>query len=197
MHKFIVFLFLILPLCAFSKSVLIQSNHSTPDGQAELRSFGIDCDNSCFFTIHLTVNKLDFDSSAESGAMYRVWNEDRTASILYGVNANKKTKKPEVVVLYTGDNIEDKQFILGTSKLGNWEGFRFHWADGDFDISVLRNEKKENYTILKESLLSHEDSLFFKPHSVEYLFLGVDVDHYLDIGEQNINQEWTKVANGN
>jgi hypothetical protein len=29
------------------------------------------------------------------------------------------------------------------------------------------------------------------------LFLGVDVTNYLDIGEQNINQDWTKVANGN
>jgi len=42
-----------------------------------------------------------------------------------------------------------------------------------------------------------EDNLFFKPHSIEYLFLGVDVTHYLDIGEQNINQNWTKMANGN
>jgi hypothetical protein len=87
--------------------------------------------------------------------------------------------------------------VLGTSTLGDWEGFRFHWADGDFDISVLRNEKKVGYSILKESLLSHEDNLFFKPHSIEYLFLGVDVTNYLDIGEQNINQDWTKVANGN
>jgi hypothetical protein len=197
MRKFIIFLFLIFPFFVFSKSVLIPSNHSTPAGQAELRSFGIDCINGCYFTIHLTVNKLDFDSSAESGAMYRVWNENRTASILYGVNANKKSKKPEVVVSYYGDNNGNKKFVLGTSKLGDWEGFRFHWADGDFDISVLRNEKKENYSILKESLLSHEDNLFFKPHSIEYLFLGVDVTHYLDIGEQNINQEWTKVANGN
>jgi hypothetical protein len=195
MRKFIVFLFLIFPFFVFSKSVLIQSKHSTPEGQAELRSFGVDCLNSCYFTIHLIVNKLDFESSAESGAMYRVWNENRTASILYGVKANKKTKKPEVVVSYSGD--KNKNFVLGTSTLGDWEGFRFHWADGDFDISVLRNEKKVGYSILKESLLSHEDNLFFKPHSIEYLFLGVDVTNYLDIGEQNINQDWTKVANGN
>ncbi|MDO6842150.1 hypothetical protein Q4602_21980 [Paraglaciecola chathamensis] len=197
MRNFTLVFLLIFPIYAFSKSVLIHSDHTTPAGQAEIRSFTIDCINSCYFTIHLIVNKLDFDTSAESGAMYRVWNENKTASILYGVNANKTTQKPEVVVLYTGDNVENKKFTLGASKLGDWEGFRFHWTDVDFEISVLRKEKKETYTILKESLLSHEDNLFFKPYSIEYLFLGVDVDHYLDIGEQNINQEWTKVANGN
>ena len=177
--------------------VLYSSQHSTPIGQAELNSFPIDCENDCFFTMFLDVSNLDFESAGESGAMLRVWNKDRSKYFLYGVRANKKNNEPEIVFIDGSgrDNFETIQ--LGTSKLNVWEGFRFSWKDKVFTVDNLRNYKKDGYSKLEESGISHEGALTFKPFSIEYLFLGVDLEFHVDIASQNINKQWSDLANGN
>jgi hypothetical protein len=174
-------------------SYLISSEHSTKNGQAELNSFGVDCKDDCYFTMFLEVTKLDFDSEFESGAMYRVWNESRTEYILFGIDANKKTKSPQITIT---SSTGKPKVVLGKSELGAFEGFVFKWKEGRFSLSNLRRVKMDGYSQVKESDISFEGKLSFSPYSVEYLFLGVDVKQYIDASSQNINQELKRLVNG-
>ncbi|MCO7191247.1 MULTISPECIES: hypothetical protein [unclassified Pseudoalteromonas] len=195
--RYILFLASVLSLYAYSKSMLISSVHSLKPGQAEILPFSINCINECFFSFHLVVSKFDMDSSAESGAMYRLWNKEKTAGILLGLAVNKKSKTPEITVQYFGEGSANKKVVLGGSKIEEWEGFKVSWNESIFNITNMRVKKYKGYSQLKESGISHKDKLFFKPHSMEYLFLGVDLKHYLDIGEQNINEDWRYSVSGN
>lgn len=172
---------------------LYPSEHDTPAGQAELNSFLVHCDDDCFFTMFLEVKSLDFESSNESGAMYRVWNEARDEYILFGIDANKEKKEPQLTIVSSKDG---KKHILGTSELGAFEGFRFEWKDGTFMLKSLRSVSYEGYSRIEESGLEFEGKLDFKPHSIEYLFLGAKLTQYVDASSQNINPEWKKIASG-
>lgn len=174
-------------------SYLISSEHSTKNGQAELNSFGVNCEDDCYFTMFLEVTKLDFGSEYESGAMYRVWNESRTEYILFGIDANKETMSPQITIV--SSNGEPKK-VLGKSELGAFEGFVFRWKEGQFSLNNLRFAKMDGYSQLKESDISFEGELLFAPYSIEYLFLGVDVKQSIDVSSQNINSEWKQMING-
>lgn len=170
---------------------LFPSEHDTPAGQAELNSFLVFCDDDCFFTMFLEVKRLDFESSNESGAMYRVWNENRDKFILFGIDANKTENEPQITIVSSKDG---KKHVLGTSKLGEFEGFRFEWKDGAFELKNLRSVPYENYSRIEESGLGFKGDLDFKPHSIEYLFLGAKLTQFLDATSQNINPEWKKIG---
>ncbi len=172
---------------------LYPSEHDTPPGQAELNSFLVHCDDGCFFTMFLKIKSLDFESSNESGAMYRVWNANRDKFVLFGIDANKVKKEPQITIVSSTDGTKH---ILGTSELGEFEGFRFEWKDGFFELKNLRSVPYEGYSRIEESGLEFKGDLDFKPHSIEYLFLGAKLTQYLDATSQNINPEWKKVGSG-
>jgi len=172
---------------------LFPSVHETPAGQAELNSFLVFCDNNCFFTMFLKVEGLDFESSNESGAMYRVWNENRDKFILFGIDANKAIKEPQITIVSSKDG---KKHILGPSKLATFEGFKFEWKNGTFEIMNLRSVPYDGYAKIEQSGLEFKGKLDFKPHSIEYLFLGTKLTQYIDVMSQNINPEWKKVGSG-
>jgi len=178
--------------CAIAQH-LFPSDHSTANGQAELNSFPVHCSNDCYFTMFLEVKKLDFESESESGAMYRVWNKERDKFILFGIDANKRRGEPQISIVSSENS---KKMILGSSSLGLFEGFRFEWKDGYFHLKNLRNVKREGYSILQESGISYHGKLDFEPHSIEYLFLGVDVKQYVDATSQNINSKLKSLVNG-
>jgi len=181
------FVIFLLGVCqdAFSQH-LFSSQHSTPSGNAEMNSFLVNCEDDCFFTMFLEVTKLDFESPAESGAMFRVWDETRTKYVLFGIKANKQTKTPQITIVSSNGEPEK---ALGSSELGAFEGFQFKWKDGNFRLNILRRLKMEGYSQIKESDIFFEDKLVFNPQSVEYLFLGADVTQYIDASSQNINSE--------
>ncbi|MDK2764526.1 MAG: hypothetical protein KYX63_11120 [Alteromonas macleodii] len=83
--KILVFIFCLIAHTAGAQT-LFSSEHDTPAGKAELNSFLVLCDDDCYFTMFLQVQRLDFESSSESGAMYRVWNENRDRYILFGID---------------------------------------------------------------------------------------------------------------
>ena len=191
MKKALFFLCLIVQ-CAQAQT-LYPSEHDTPSGQAELNSFLIFCENDCFFTMFLKIHRLDFESSSESGAMYRIWNESRDQFILFGIDANKKTQEAQITLTSSKDN---EKHILSSSKIGAFEGFRFEWKDEVFELKNLRDVPKEGYTRIEESGIAFKGALNFKPHSIEYLFLGVQVTQYVDTTSQNINPEWKNTGSG-
>lgn len=176
---------------AAAAQTLFPSEHDTPAGQAELNSFLVFCEDDCFFTMFLDVKRLDFESSNESGAMYRVWNEKRDKFILFGIDANKTENEPQITIVSSKDG---KKHILGTSKLGEFEGFRFEWKKGAFELKNLRRVPYESYSRIEESGLGFKGDLDFKPHSIEYLFLGAKLTQFVDATSQNINPEWKKIG---
>ena len=191
MKKFILIFFLIAH--TVEAQTLYPSEHDTPAGKAELNSFLVYCDDDCYFTMFLKVQRLDFESSNESGAMYRVWNENRDQYILFGIDANKTKKEPQITIVSSKDG---KKHILGTSELEAFEGFRFEWKDGFYELKNLRSVPYENYSKIEESGLGFKGDLDFKPHSIEYLFLGAKLTQFVDATSQNINPEWKKVGSG-
>ncbi|MFW8591852.1 hypothetical protein ACOI22_13675 [Glaciecola sp. 2405UD65-10] len=188
------FVIFLLGLCqdAFSQH-LFSSKHSTPSGNAEMNSFMVNCEDDCYFTVFLEVTKLDFESPAESGAMFRVWDETRTKYVLFGIKANKETMTPQITIV--SSNSESEKALV-PSELGAFEGFQFKWKGGKFRLNILRRVKMNGYSQIKESDIFFEDKLFFNPRSVEYLFLGADLTQHIDASSQNINSEWTRMVNG-
>ena len=47
---------------------------------------------------------------------------------------------------------------------------------------------------IEESGLGFKGDLDFKPHSIEYLFLGAKLTQFVDATSQNINPEWKKIG---
>jgi hypothetical protein len=192
MKTFFVIFFLVFSMDAFSQH-LFSSQHSIPSGNAEMNSFEVNCEDDCYFTMFLEVSKLDFESPAESGAMFRVWDETREKYVLFGIKANKQMMTPQITIISSSGEPEK---VLGSSELGAFEGFHFKWKDGKFRLNILRRVKMDGYSQIKESPLFFEGKLAFHPRAVEYLFLGADVTQYIDASSQNINPEWTRMVNG-
>jgi hypothetical protein len=186
-----------MPNLVLAKSVLIDSKHSVPSGQVEMRPLQIQCKNNCYLTTHLVAKKFDETSKWNSSAMYVFASASGNEGIRYGIKLNKKSLIPEIVVEYFYSNKESESFVLSESTLGSWEGFKLSWGNGKYQITLLRQEKHEEYSILRDSGIEHSGNVFFEPETLNYMFIGVDVLQYLDIGEQNVNQEWLKIANSN
>jgi hypothetical protein len=192
MNKVIfVLLFLFYPLVLSAQ--LFTSEHNTESGQAELNSFPVDCEGNCFFMMFLEVRLMDFESEKESGAMYRVWNKERTEFVMFGISANKQARQPEIKVISSQLSTPK---VIGSSKLESFEGFPFEWTDKSYKIQNLRSVPKGEHSAIQASDISYSDSLPFKPYTVEYLFLGVSLKQYLDATNQNINPQWKKLVNG-
>lgn len=172
---------------------LYPSEHDTPAGKAEINSFMVHCEDDCFFTMFLKVQRLDFESPNESGAMYRVWNKSRDEFVLFGIDANKDKKEPQLSIF---SSINGKKHILGFSKLGELEGFRFEWNAGIFELRNFRRVSHEGYSQIEESGLTFKGDLGFEPYSIEYLFLGAKLTQYVDTTSQNINPEWKNTGSG-
>jgi hypothetical protein len=202
MRSFLLFIIFISCIGIADSQVLVSSEHSTPAGRAELNTFLTDCEDDCSLKLYLEVSKLDFESTAQSGAMIRIWDEHRTKSILFGINANKEVSEPEILVLDFSIPDEPSNIILGVSELKKFEGFEFKWKENKYSIDNIRGITKvgfngQKYSSIEKSGLSYDGILNFKPHSMEYLFLGVDVKLSLEVDTQNFNSEWKTLAHGN
>ena len=190
--KILVFIFCLIAHTAGAQT-LFSSEHDTPAGKAELNSFLVHCDDDCYFTMFLQVQRLDFESSSESGAMYRVWNENRDRYILFGIDANKDKKEAQIAIVSSKDG---EKHILGASELGAFEGFRFEWKGLSYELKNLRSVPYENYSKIEDSGLGFKGELDFEPHSIEYLFLGTKVTQFVDATSQNINPELKIIGSG-
>lgn len=180
-----------------SKSLLINSEHNVAEGSVETRPIQIECKKDCYLTTHLVSKKFSESSKWNSSAMYVLSDLAGNKGIRYGVKLNAKSNEPEVVVEYFDEEKQTQMHVLATSKIGDWEGFKLSWSEESFSVSLIRPKKFEGYSMLSDTGLNHNDKLFFVPEKLNYMFIGVNVVQYLDIADQNVNQKWLKIAEGN
>ena len=188
---------------AFCQSqVLVKSEHSIKAGLAEMNQFPKTCIEDCSFILYLDVSKLHFDEMTESGAYIMILGREHEDFFSFGVQANNKTQKPQLVVIDKTEGPDKEPIVLAASQLNSWEGFEVSWSEKTLKLENIRSVQKVGYdntlySSLEKSGLVYKAELSYEPLGFGYMFMGVDVDLWIDVKSQTYNSHWLEMHGGN